>query len=32
LKKLNDANDQVKKAGYDRKIDELNRQLYNLEK
>lgn len=32
LKKLNDANEAVKKAGYDRKIEELNRQLYNLDK
>ena len=32
LKKLNDNNDAVKKAGYDRKIEELNRQLYNLDK
>jgi hypothetical protein len=31
-KKLNDSNDQVKKAGYERKIEELNRQLYNLDK
>ena len=32
LKRLTDSNDAVKKAGYDRKIDELSRQLYNLEK
>lgn len=32
LKKLNDSNDMVKKAGYERKIEELNRQLYNLDK
>lgn len=32
LKKLNDSNEGVKKAGYERKIEELNRQLYNLDK
>lgn len=32
LKKLSDSNEATKKAGYDRKIEELNRQLYNLEK
>jgi predicted RNase H-like nuclease (RuvC/YqgF family) len=32
LKKINDSNENIKKAGYERKIEELNRQLYNLEK
>lgn len=32
LRKLNDSNEGVKKAGYERKIEELNRQLYNLDK
>jgi chromosome segregation ATPase len=32
LKKLQDSNEAIKKAGYDRKMEELNRQLYNLEK
>ena len=32
LKKINDSNETIKKTNYDRKIEELNRQLYNLEK
>jgi hypothetical protein len=32
LKKLSDSNETVKKTNFDRKIEELNRQLYNLEK
>lgn len=32
LKKLNDSNEGIKKVGYERKIEELNRQLYNLDK
>jgi hypothetical protein len=32
LKKLSDSNETIKKTNYDRKIEELNRQLYNLEK
>jgi hypothetical protein len=32
LKKLSDSNETIKKTNYDRKIEELNRQLFNLEK
>jgi hypothetical protein len=32
LKKLSDSNETIKKTNYDRKVEELNRQLYNLEK
>ena len=32
LKKLSDSNETIKNTNYDRKIEELNRQLYNLEK
>ena len=32
LKKLSDSNETIKKTNYDRKIEELSRQLHNLEK
>ena len=32
LKKLNDGNDAIKKMGYDRKIEDLQRQLNKQEK